>query len=534
MRREFVITSIALIAAILLLSLWNRSFLHAFWVVGPLILLGYQNLLQTKHAVLRNFPLLGYGRYLLEMIRPEINQYFVESNTDGTPFSREQRSVVYQRAKRELDTVPFGTQHDVYAPGYEWINHSMVPKPVPKELPRILIGEETCKQPYRASVFNISAMSFGSLSKNAVMALNLGAKQGHFAHNTGEGGVSPHHLQGGDLIWQIGTGYFGACSQAGIFDLGRFKDNAARPEVKMIEIKLSQGAKPGHGGILPAEKLTPEIAKIRGVPLGQDVLSPPWHSAFSTPTELCTFIAQLREESGGKPVGIKLCLGKRREFLALCKAMLETGIHPDYIVVDGGEGGTGAAPLEFSNSIGCPLTDALIFVHNSLVGIALRDKIRVIASGKVVSGFDLARVIALGADAANSARAMMLSLGCIQARRCNSNHCPVGVATQNPNLVAGLVIDDKAIRVANYHHNTVHSMMEMLSATGMTSPDQLRPWHIMRRVSLNEISNYSDLYEYIAKGSLLQTNLPENFARAWQHASAHTFESLAERTVKAA
>jgi len=525
MRTYFLIVFLFLFAVVIGLGQLHPWGYHGFWLVVPLFLFGLRDMMQSKRAILRNFPILGHGRYLMEMIRPGIRQYFVESNTDGTPLNREERSLVYQRAKTVLSTLPFGTQRDVYAIGYEWINHSMLPKTPDHEQPRILVGEGNCKQPYSASLFNISAMSYGSLSKNAIRSLNLGAKMGQFAHNTGEGGISEHHLQGGDLIWQLGTGYFGACEGAGHFSPEKFKDNAAREQVKMIEIKLSQGAKPGHGGILPAAKLTPEIAKIRGVPLGHDVISPPGHSAFSTPIGLCEFIGQVRELSGGKPVGIKLCIGKRREFLAFCKAMIKTGIHPDFIVIDGGEGGTGAAPLEFSNSIGCPLTDGLIFAVNCLIGFNLRDKIRVFASGKVITGFSLMRIIALGADAAYSARAMMLALGCIQARHCNSNTCPVGVATQKSWLVNGLVVSDKSQRVHKYHELTVESMMEIISAAGLSSPSELRPWHIMRRTSHVSVQHYGDLFNYLEPGSLLADTLPEHFARAMKHATPESFTS---------
>ncbi len=524
MRGIFVIGLLLSIAALSVGAYFWPPAALGFVVVAPLGILGLKDMLQTKHAVLRNFPILGHGRYLLEMIRPEINQYFIESDTDGTPFNREERSLVYQRSKGQLDTVPFGTQRDLYEVGYEWINHSIMPVEVPHEEPRVLIGKNTCKKPYELSLLNISAMSFGSLSSHSVMALNLGAKAGKFAHNTGEGGISDHHLQGGDLIWQIGTGYFGCRSKDGGFDPERFQENASKETVRMIEVKISQGAKPGHGGILPARKLTPEIAQIRGVPMGQDVLSPPSHKAFSTPIELLEFLTKLRELSGGKPVGFKLCIGKRREFLAICKAMIETGMCPDYVAVDGAEGGTGAAPLEFSNTLGCPLTEGLIFVHNSLKGAGLRQKVKVIASGKIVSGFDMARVLAIGADACYSARGMMMSLGCIQARRCNANDCPVGVATQKPNLVVGLVVDDKAPRVARYHDETVHSFLELMTAAGVAHPDHLMPWHVVRRIGPTQVAHYGELFEYLDESALLNAPLPESFARAWDAASASSFQ----------
>lgn len=524
MRKLFwiIFTTIFLITGIL--ACFSLHFLHSLYITLPLFAVGVWDQIQAKQSVRRNFPLIGHGRYFMELIRPEINQYFIESNWDGMPFSREERSVVYQRAKQQTDTLAFGTQHNVYALDYQWINHSLVPKPTLKEEPRVLVGGPACKQPYSASIFNISAMSFGALSKNAIRALNGGAKKGGFYHNTGEGGLSPYHLEpGGDIVWQIGTGYFGARDKDGKFSPSEFQKRAQLPNVKMIEIKLSQGAKPGHGGILPARKVTPEIAEIRGVEMGKDVLSPPWHTAFSTPKGLLEFVKKLRELSGGKPVGFKLCIGKRREFLAIVKAMLDTSILPDYIVVDGGEGGTGAAPMEFSNSVGTPLEDGLMFVHNSLVGVKLRDKIRLIASGKVTTGFGIATKMALGADMCNSARGMMFALGCIQALKCNTNHCPVGVATQDPTLYAGLHVGDKTQRVANFHHATVHSFLEVIAAAGIAHPSDIRPWHIMRRVSPTEVKNYEELFGYLQPGSLLQEPYPAAFARPWKAANPDLF-----------
>ncbi len=508
------------------LSLIWKPVLWFLIIVIPLFLLGVYDSVQTKHAVRRNFPIIGHFRYLFEAIRPEINQYFVESDTDGRPFNREIRSVIYQRAKHVLDTVPFGTKGDVYAIGYEWLNHSLACKEVPKDPPRVAIGEETCAQPYRAALLNISAMSFGSLSKNAIRALNGGAKLGGFAHNTGEGGASRYHLEpGGDVIWQIGTGYFGCRDADGRFSLEKFSRQASHKNIKMIEIKLSQGAKPGHGGILPAAKLTEEIATIRGVPMGRDVLSPPSHSAFSTPLEMMAFIAMLREASGGKPVGIKLCVGKRREFLAMCKAMVESGQHPDYVAVDGGEGGTGAAPLEFTRSVGTPLDEGLVFVHNALVGFNLRDRIKVIAGGRITTGFDMVARIAMGADLCYSARGMMMALGCIQALRCNSNHCPVGVATQDPGLTKGLVVEDKMHRVAGFQRETVESMLELVAAAGLNHPHELRPWHIQRRISHTEVKHYSELFPYLKPGELLHEPFHPAYARALRAARADSFDA---------
>jgi len=525
-RMVFIFTSLVMVVGLVGLSAFWPPFGLGLLVVGPLVILGLVDMFQPKRAVLRNYPVIGHARYLFEGIRPEINQYFIESNTEGTPFNREQRSVVYQRAKGVKDTVPFGTQQDLYRVGYEWLNHSLAPLELPHDPVRVIIGAQTCAKPYAAALLNISAMSFGSLSRNAIQALNRGAKTGGFCHNTGEGSISPYHLEGGDLTWQIGTGYFGCRTAEGGFDPALFEENARRPEVKMIEIKLSQGAKPGHGGILPAVKITPEIAAIRRVPLGQDVLSPPAHSAFSGPQGLLDFVTTLRALSGGKPVGFKLCVGKRREFLAICKAMVASGLHPDFITVDGGEGGTGAAPLEFSNSLGCPLTEALVFVHNALVGIGMRDRIKLIASGKIITGFDVVRAIALGADLCNSARGMMMALGCIQARKCHENECPVGVATQKASLVVGLVPSDKAARVARFQAQTVFAAMELIGASGLPGPEGLRPWHILRRTSPTEIHHYGELYHYVKSGDLLGEEVPTQFARAWQAARADSFHCV--------
>jgi len=528
-RRIFITVSLAVVAGLALASYWEPSFLWAYVLIGPIVVRGYQDVLQKRQTVRRNFPLVGNFRYLFEAIRPEINQYFVESNTDGTPFNRDSRSLVYQRSKRDPDTLPFGTRLDVYEVGYEWVNHSLAPVHVDPASLRITVGGPQCTKPYSASIFNISAMSYGSLSKNAVLALNGGAKLGGFAHDTGEGGLSPYHLEpGGDLIWEIGTGYFAARTLDGKFSPERFRENAQRPEVKMTLLKLSQGAKPGHGGILPAAKVTEEIAKIRGVPMGQDVLSPPAHGAFSTPAGMMQFLAQMRELSGGKPVGFKLCLGKRREFLSLCKAMIETGITPDFVTVDGAEGGTGAAPLEFSNFVGTPLREGLVFVHNALVGFGLRKHVKIFCSGKVVTGADVVLRLAIGADACNSARAMMMALGCIQALRCNTNHCPTGVATQNPELVAGLDVADKRVRVANYHKETVRTVAELIGAMGVHHTSELKPWHAMKRTGLAEVKNYSELYEYIPEGSLLGKDVPRSFERPLKAARTDTFSAAGD------
>ena len=532
MRRDFIITLIVVLALIFGLSWFYHPYvLWSLVIVGPLSLLGLYDFFQVKHSVLRNFPVIGHMRFFFELIRPEINQYFVESNTDGVPFSREERSIVYQRAKKKMDTLPFGTQKNVYDIGYEWVNHSLSPKHVDPKSLRITIGGPQCKKPYSASILNVSAMSFGALSKNAVMALNEGAAAGNFYHNTGEGGLTKYHKMGGDVVWQIGTGYFGCRTLEGEFCRDQFKEKANYEHVKMIEIKLSQGAKPGHGGILPAAKITPEIAEIRNVPMGKDVLSPPAHSAFSTPEGLLEFVQELRELSGGKPIGFKLCIGKRREFISICKAIHKTGIYPDYLVVDGGEGGTGAAPLEFSNHIGTPLIPALIFVHNVLVGFSLRDEIKVISSGKIASGFGIVKQLCLGADACNTARAMMMALGCIQALRCNNNTCPVGVTTQNPILVAGLVVSDKKKRVTNYHDETINSVAEIIGTMGIEHTEDLRQWHVMRRIGPNEIKHYGEIYEFLKDGDLLKDeNLPPTFVRAFNAAVSDSFQHIEDIT----
>lgn len=526
MRKLFIISSVIIVA---MLSAWSLVWPPAvflFVIVGPFIIIGVFDLFQKKHSIVRNFPVFGHLRFLMEELRPKIYQYFVESDTDGTPFNRLNRSVIYQRAKNVDDTRPFGTELDVYENGYEWLNHSIAAIDHKKlnEDPRVLVGGPQCKQPYSASVFNISAMSFGSLSENAILALNGGARLGDFAHNTGEGGLSEYHLQpGGDIFWQIGTGYFSCRHTDGTFDYDAFAQRAVLPQVKMIEIKLSQGAKPGHGGILPAAKVTPEIARIRLVSMGEDVVSPPGHTAFSTPLQMMDFIKKLRELSGGKPIGFKLCVGHKSEFLAICKAMIQTGTYPDFITVDGGEGGTGAAPLEFSNSVGMPLREALAFVYDALTGFDLKKHIRIIASGKVATGFDLVKNFALGADMCNSARGMMFALGCIQALECNMNTCPTGVATQDKNLMRGLVVSDKKVRVASFHKETVASAMQMIGAAGLQHPDDLHRPFIYRRVSPNLIQTYSQLFPYIPKGSLLQTPHPATFEMDMAISGPETF-----------
>lgn len=524
-RTAFYLISIAALAGIAAAGyfLWPW-FLWALIPWGLYVLIGLYDVTSREHSVLRNYPVIGHLRYMFEFVRPEIQQYFVNTNLSGRPFSREQRTIVYSRAKRQLDTIPFGTQHDVTAIGYECAAHSLAPKKIPEEDARILVGGPDCTQPYLASRLNISAMSFGALSENAILALNMGAKHGNFAHNTGEGGLSPHHLAGGgDIIWQIGSGYFSCRTPDGHFDSEKFRENANRDAVKMIEIKLSQGAKPSHGGILPAAKVDEAIAEIRGVPMGQDVISPPAHSAFDGPTGLLTFVRQLRELTDGKPIGFKLCIGVRSEFMGICKAMLSTGILPDFITIDGAEGGTGAAPVEFTNRLGTPINEAIVFVHSCLVGCGLRDKICIIASGKVISGFDMATKIALGADMCNSARGMMFALGCIQSLRCNDNTCPTGVATQDPSRTKALDVKSKHMRVSNFHDLTVESFLDIAGAMGVAHPNDLTPRHIQRRVADETLRSYDEIYHYMAPGELLGQQIHPSYAKDWAAANAGSF-----------
>lgn len=533
MRKKFLIGSILLVAMLVALAYFvSPVWLYAFIIVGPILILGFYDYFQTKSAIVRNFPLVGRTRFLAEWLRPKIYQYFVEPDTEGSPFPRTQRNIVYQRAKSELDTTPFGTQLDVYEEGYEWMNHSIGALSHDKinEDQRIIIGGKDCQQPYSASVLNVSAMSYGSLSAAAIKAINGGAAIGGFAHNTGEGGISDHHNHfGGDLIYQIGTGYFGCRTKDGNFDPELFKQRTSADNVKMIEIKLSQGAKPGHGGILPAQKVTEEISKIRNVEMGQDVLSPPYHHAFDTPIGLVNFIAQCRELSGGKPVGFKLCVGARHEFLAICKAMVQTGITPDFIAVDGGEGGTGAAPLEFSNSVGVPMKEGLAFVYDALIGFNLKKEIKLISAGKILSGFHIFRAISLGADLCYSARAMMMAVGCIQALECNRNTCPTGVATQNPVLTAGLNVEDKRHRVAHYHKETVKAFVELMAAAGIDDPNKINRYHINRRIAQNSSMSFLQIFPYLTEGCLLSMKeAPEEWKMHLAMASADSFEPKVE------
>ena len=525
---RFTVLAICLLATVVLAvgMVWETDLWPLLLVFAALSALGLYDLSQPRHAVRRNYPIIGNFRWLFEALRPELRQYLFESDSEATPFSRSQRSLVYARAKRESSERPFGTLLDVYSEKYEFIAPSLRPAPVADlSMMRVKIGGPQCSQPYSASLFNISAMSFGSLSANAIRALNRGAKMGGFYHDTGEGGISSYHREaGGDLVWEIGSGYFGCRTLDGHFDPEKFAAQASSPQVKMIEIKLSQGAKPGHGGILPGPKVTPEIAEIRGVRVGVDCVSPAAHTAFDTPVGMMHFIARLRELSGGKPVGFKLCIGHPWEFMGIVKAMLETGILPDFIVVDGAEGGTGAAPLEFTDHIGTPVREGLLMVHNTLVGAGLRDNIRIGAAGKVISAFDIASLMATGADYTNAGRGFMFALGCIQSLSCNTNKCPVGVATQDASRQRALVVPDKAERVANFHNSTIHALAEMLAAAGIEKPSDLGPQHLVRRVSQSEIRLYSQIHTFLKPGELLEQGEQHPFyGLSWKLADAHSF-----------
>ncbi len=522
---------LAYITSILMLpvSLWLTQYWMAWWwgvlLFAGLVVLGTWDMVQARSTLRRTYPILAHFRYGLESIGPEIRQYFVQKDTEEAPYSRLQRALVYQRAKGVMDVVPFGSQQSAYDIDYEWINHSLAPVHPESHDFRIVIGPDTA-QPYSASVFNISAMSFGALSANAIRALNEGARRGRFYHDTGEGSISPYHLEnGGDLVWEIGSGYFGCRDGEGRFSEENFAANATLPQVKMIEIKLSQGAKPGHGGVLPAAKVTEEISITRGVPMGVDCVSPARHSAFSTPVELLRFMARLRELSGGKPVGFKLAIGHPWEWFGIAKAMHETGLLPDFIVVDGAEGGTGAAPAEFIDHVGVPMAEALLLVHNTLVGLDLREKVRVGAAGKITSAFDIARTIALGADWCNAARGYMFALGCIQSLSCHTGRCPTGVATQDPRRWKNLDPGDKSTRVHQYHQNTLKALRDLLGAAGLEHPEQLGPEHIIRRLSRYEVRSLSALFRYLRPGDLLD-GVPEHavFKNFWAEARSDSFQ----------
>jgi len=524
--------------ALVLATLAWRGMGMALWpamVFLLLVLLGLRDVMQDRHAVLRNYPVIGHLRFLLEFIRPEMRQYFIEGDNEAAPFSRQQRSLVYQRAKGDSDKRPFGTQMNVGAVGYEWINHSMQPTILKTHDFRIEVGAGRA-QPYSLSIFNISAMSFGALSANAILALNAGAARGKFAHDTGEGSISRHHrVHGGDLIWEIGSGYFGCCNADGSFSEERFAANANEPQVKLIELKLSQGAKPGHGGVLPGPKVTIEIAEARGVKPWVDCVSPASHSAFKTPVEMMHFIDRLRDLSGGKPTGFKLCIGHPWEWFAIAKAMQETGITPDFIVVDGAEGGTGAAPLEFCDHVGAPLQEGLLLVHNTLVGLNLRHKIKLGCAGKVVSAFDIARMLALGADWCNAGRGFMFALGCIQAQTCHTGNCPTGVTTQDPQRQKALVVQSKADRVFHYHQNTLMALKELVQAAGLGDPADITASHIVRRNSEHGVKLLANLLPFVKPGELLAGEMPmQVFRTYWPMASAHSFAATPQAVLAAA
>jgi glutamate synthase domain-containing protein 2 len=509
-----IILFIVLINAIILQEGFtgNGNWYYALLFTVPLLLLAIANIRQKKHAILRNFPVIGYLRYFLESIRPEIRQYFFESDLDGKPFNRRQRSIVYQRAKNERQTVAFGMQSNPNTPGFEWAAHSVYPSILDETDLRVWIGNNSCRQPYYASIYNIGAMSYGALSKTAIIALNEGARLGKFAHNTGEGGISKYHLNGGDLIWQIGTGYFGCRTEDGKFNAIAFRKNALLPQVKMIELKISQGAKPGHGGILPAAKNTEEIAAIRLVKPGTTIHSPANHSEFNTPEGLARFLHHLRKLSDGKPVGFKICIGDRQEFIDICEAIRSTGHIPDFIAVDGGEGGTGAAPLEFTDHLGMPLFEAIAFVKQTLDEFGLSQQIKIIAAGKIITGFDVLKVLSLGASACYSARGMMFALGCIQALICDSDRCPVGVATQNPALYKGLDPADKGVRVFNFHLNTIKATKEMMEACGFTDVQSVKPSKFFRRIDEQTVLSFEEIYfsKQIMKKNQSQFQLLQN------------------------
>ena len=528
--RRYITLTVAVIVAALTLpfAAAEPGALVLLLVALLLVAVGVHDLLQRRHAILRNYPIAGHIRFLLEDIRLEIRQYFLESDTDGVPFDRNSRSMVYARAKGQLDKRPFGTQLDVNADAFEWLNHSIAPLPVPTEDLRITIGGPDCARPYSASIYNISAMSFGALSANAIRALNRGAKLGNFAHDTGEGGFSRYHREpGGDIIWEVGSGYFSCRDEAGRFDPAQFAAQAQEDQVKMVEVKLSQGAKPGHGGVLPAAKVSAEIARTRGVKMGEDCISPARHSAFATPIGLLEFVARLRELSGGKPAGFKLCIGHPWEFLGICKAMLASGITPDFIVIDGAEGGTGAAPLEFADHIGMPLRDGLMFAHNALVGIGLRDRIRLGAGGKIVSAFDIARIISLGADWCNAARGFMFAVGCIQSQSCHTDRCPTGVATQDKMRQRALDVADKSERVWRFHDTTVRALAEVIAAAGLSHPNELRPRHFSKRLGPERVARFDQVYRFLAPGELLAGTDDPRYRDAWKLARAESFAPAA-------
>ncbi|PCI75386.1 MAG: FMN-binding glutamate synthase family protein [SAR86 cluster bacterium] len=499
------------------ISLGFFSFCLAWALIGGFeIFFGISNLR-------RNYPVLANIRYALEFIRPEIQQYFIANNVEEKPFSRERRNLIYRRAKGANDTHPFGTEQDILEEGYRSLSHSLVVKEVAEENIRVVFGGAECEKPYSASRLNISAMSFGALSSTAIAALNKGAAMGDFAHNTGEGGMSKYHLKhGGDIIWQIGTAYFGCRNPDGSFNDDAFAERATYDVVKMIEVKLSQGAKPSHGGVLPGAKVTQEIADIRLVEVGKTVNSPACHPEFDTPKGLLQFVRRLRQLSGGKPVGFKLCLGRKVEFMAIVKAMLETNILPDFITIDGAEGGTGAAPLEFSNRLGTPCLEATYYINEVLTGAGLRDEIRLISAGQTASGFDMLEKIIVGADTVNAARSMMIALGCVQAKACNTNECPTGVATQNPARARAIIVGEKSERVKNFHNSTVHVFLDLCGAMGFSNPDDLSPSDLFSRFE-GRGRNFDEIYEPLLENQLLTDSIPNSYRDDWHKASADHF-----------
>lgn len=525
MLRFFVLAILSFLAAVTVLAaaIGGPGWWILVAVVGLLLLIAIYDVVQRKHSILRNFPVLGHMRFLLEGIRPELQQYFIERNWDGRPFDRDTRSSIYQRAKNLKTEQPFGTERDVDAIGYEYLVHSTAPVPVQDTPPRVRIGGKDCAHPYDMALMNVSAMSFGALSGNAITALNRGAAKGGFAHDTGEGGLSKYHRNGGDLVWEIGSGYFGCRTEDGEFDAGKFAETAAEEQVKMVSLKLSQGAKPGIGGVLPGPKVTQEIADARGVPKGRKCVSPPAHKVFSTPRELVLFIARMRELSGGKPAGFKLCVGSRADFLGICKAMLAEGVTPDFIIVDGSEGGTGAAPLEYEDHVGTPLTEGLLDVHNALVGVGLRDQVRIGASGKIATGIDLVKRLLQGADYTNSARSMMMAVGCIQAQLCHTNTCPVGVATQDPKRARALYVPDKTERVYHYQRACVEQAMQVMASMGLHGPGELRPHMLRRRIGHDQVLSYAELFPHLSHRELVDGSPGGPWGHDWALADPDAF-----------
>ncbi|TCT03936.1 FMN-binding glutamate synthase family protein [Aquabacter spiritensis] len=519
----FVAILVLCVLSLVLSFVGSGAWLFLFCILFPLAWIGVFDVIQKQHSLLRNYPVVASVRWVFEAARPYLRQYIVESDLEGTPFNRQERSLVYARAKREEDRQPFGTELRTNAPDYEWMTHSLAPMPVSEEPFRVRVGQD-CAKPYDAAVLNVSAMSFGSLGRNAIEALNLGARKGGFYHDTGEGGLSPYHrIHGGDIVWQVASGYFGCRNRDGTFSPERFAEKAADPQVKMIEVKLSQGAKPGHGGVLPAAKVTKEISEIRGIPMGEDCISPARHPAFATPAQMMDFVARLRELSGGKPVGLKMCVGHPSEVFAIVKGMLHTGIHPDFIVVDGAEGGTGAAPEELTDHMGMPLREGLVLMRNALVGSGMRSRVRLAASGKVTSGFSMAANMAIGADWCNAARAFMFSLGCVMSMRCHTGQCPTGITTNDPHLQRGLVVEDKAERVANFQRQTVIALAELVAAAGLEHPSDLAPHHVWHRMTPVEARPLDQVYPFLPVGALLDAPDETPYAAEWAAADPDSF-----------